>query len=52
MEKMFNLPDFKELIYILNNETGRYEKQPERIPFLKLPYELKIEETQEQRIKR
>lgn len=46
MEKTFNFVIYKELKYKLNSETGRYEKQPEKIPFLKLPFELKIEPTQ------
>ena len=46
MEKMFNTSYYKELKYKLNSETGRYQKQPEIIPFLKLPFELKVESTQ------
>jgi hypothetical protein len=47
---MYNLPDYKTIIYQLNNETSRYEKQPELIPFTKLPFELKVENTQDSRI--
>ncbi len=46
----FNSPDYKVLRYLLNNESGRYEKQPTRIPFNKLPFELKIEPTQDPKI--
>ncbi len=46
MEKMFNFVVYKELKYKLNSESGRYEKQPEKTPFQKLPFELKVEPTQ------
>lgn len=46
------IPDFKTINYSLNIQTGYYEKQPQRIPFNKLPFELKVEVTQDQRIKR
>ena len=49
---MLKIPDYKTIHYSLNIETGYYEKQPERIPFNKLPFELKVELTQDQRIKR
>lgn len=45
------IPQFKTIRYNLNNETGYYEKQPERIPFNKIPFELKVEVTQDKRIK-
>jgi hypothetical protein len=35
----------------MNPKTGRYEKEPSKVNFMKLPYELKVEETQDQRIK-
>ena len=46
------IPEFKTIIYNLNTSTGYYEKRPDRIPFNKLPNELKVEETQDERIKR
>jgi hypothetical protein len=51
MKTLFNLPDYKTVIYLLNNETSYYEKQPETIPFAKLPFELKIEATIDPKIK-
>ncbi len=50
MSNTFNFPDFKTILYRINNETGRYEKQPDRVPFEKLPFELKVETTREQMI--
>lgn len=50
MSNMFNFPEYKKIIYLINNETGRYEKQHEIVPFEKLPYELKVETTREQKI--
>lgn len=47
----FNFPEYKTVLYNLNTETGKYEKQPERVPFNKLPYELKVETTWDQRIR-
>lgn len=35
----------------MNPKTGRYEKEPSKFNFMKLPYELKVEVTQDQRIK-
>ena len=43
-------PEHKTILYRINNESGRYEKQPERVPFEKLPFELKVETTREQKI--
>ena len=51
METTFNYPDYKELNYKLNSETGYFEKQPQRIAFNKLPFELKVEPTQEEKIR-
>lgn len=51
MENKFNYPDYKEVHYLLNSGTGYYQKQPERITFNKLPFELKVESTQEEKIK-
>jgi hypothetical protein len=48
---MFNFPEYRTTNYTLNHETGRYEKQPELTPFAKLPFELKVETTQDARIK-
>ncbi len=47
----FKFPECKTVFYTLNPETGKYQKEPERIPFNKLPYELKIEPTQDPKIK-
>ncbi len=45
MEKLFNNSVYKEVRYKLNPE-GYYQKQPERILFAKLPFELKVEPSQ------
>ena len=45
MEKLFNSLHYKEIKYKLNSETGYYQKEPEKIQFLKLPSDLKIEKT-------
>ncbi len=45
MEKLFNFVHYKEVKYKLNSETGYYQKEPDKIPFLKLPSDLKIEKT-------
>jgi len=42
--------DFKELVYINNPRTGYFEKQPQRIAFNKMPFELKVEPTQQKNI--
>jgi hypothetical protein len=47
----FKFPDYKTVVYKQNPETGKYQKQPERAPFNKLPYELKVETTWDQRIR-
>jgi hypothetical protein len=47
----FNFPEYKTVLYNLNPETGKYEKQPERVPFNKLPFELKVETTWDERIR-
>jgi hypothetical protein len=52
MNNKFNSPDFKTIIYKLNIESGRYEKQPERVPFDKLPIDLKVETTWNEHIKK
>ena len=51
MSTMFNSPEFRSIVYKINNETERFEKQPERVPFAKLPFELKVETTWEERIR-
>lgn len=48
MEKSFNSVHYKIVDYRLNRESGRYEKQPEKITFLKLPFELKVENSQKE----
>ncbi|MFT5155888.1 MAG: hypothetical protein ACI83I_000426 [Bacteroidia bacterium] len=44
--------NYKEILYLNNPEKGYFQKQPARVPFLKMPFELKIEPTQDERIKR
>lgn len=51
MENKFNFPQFKEAKYKMNPATGYFEKQPEKIMFNKLPYELKVEPTMEEKIR-
>ena len=51
MNSKFNFPECKTILFKLNNENGRYEKQPERVPFEKLPFELKVETTREEKIR-
>lgn len=50
MEKMFNNSVYKRVGYKLSPE-GYYQKQPERIPFSKLPFELKVEPSQKEFLK-
>ncbi len=47
----FKFPEFKTIEYRLNPDAGRYEKQPERIAFNKLPNDLKVETTWDERIR-
>ena len=49
MEKKFNSIRYNEVKFLLNPNTDKYEKQPEKIPFKKLPFELWLETTREQR---
>jgi hypothetical protein len=49
MEKLFNFVHYKIVNYKLNPESGRFEKQPLKIDFPRLPFELKIEATREER---
>jgi hypothetical protein len=51
MNSAFSFPEYRKVVYLLNAETGKYEKQPERIPFNKLPNDLKVETTWEERIR-
>ncbi len=51
METQFNFPDYKEVVYLMNPETGYYQKQPQKISFNKLPFELKVENTIEEKIR-
>jgi hypothetical protein len=47
---MSNQPKFHLIEYQNNPQTGRFEKQPSLIAFNKMPFDLKIEPTQEQKI--
>ena len=51
METPFNFPVYKEVTYRMNPATGYYEKQPQKIAFNKIPFELKVEPTQEEKIR-
>ena len=54
MAKQFNLPQYKTVVYQINQQTGYYtktEKQPEKTPVMRLPYELKLTPTQAEKIK-
>ncbi len=45
---------YKTIFYSLNMATGYYTKsdtQPERIPFMRMPYELRVAKTQKENIK-
>ncbi len=48
MEKLFKSIHYKIVQYKLNRESGRFEKQPEKISFLKLPFDLKVENSQKE----
>ncbi len=41
----FFMPECKIVAYRLNGETGRYQKEPSKIAFNKIPFELKVEKT-------
>lgn len=45
------IPNYHLSVFSNNVQTGYYEKQPEMMPFLKIPFELKVEETQRTDIK-
>jgi hypothetical protein len=47
---MFNFPKYHTIEYQNNPQTGRFEKLPSLIAFNKMPFDLKIENTQEQKI--
>lgn len=49
MEEMFNFVHYKVVKYQLNRESGYFEKEPSKINFPRLPFDLKLEETREQR---
>lgn len=46
------IADYKTVRFLLNVETNYYEKQPDLVPFIKLPNELKVEETHDPAIRR
>ncbi len=43
--------DYKKVCFVRNVETNYYQKQPLLVPFSKLPDELKVEETQDPKIR-
>ena len=45
------IPKYHESRYFMNPEIGYFEKQAQRETFKKLPFELKVEPTQDERIK-
>jgi hypothetical protein len=45
------IPNYHLSVFSNNVQTGYYEKQPEMMPFPKIPFELKVEETQRKDIK-
>jgi hypothetical protein len=54
MVKTFNLAGHRTVFYAFNPETGYYtksEKQPEKSPVMRLPYELKFAITRADKIK-
>jgi hypothetical protein len=51
MENTFNKIHYKTVTYTKNVQTDYYEKQPSKLSFKKLPFELKVETTQVQQIK-
>jgi hypothetical protein len=50
MEELFNFVHYKVVKYQLNRDNGYFEKQPLKVDFSRLPFDLKIEETREQRL--
>jgi hypothetical protein len=54
VKTIFNLPQYRTIIYLFKPETGYYtksEKQPEKTPLMRLPYELRLTPTQAEKIK-
>lgn len=51
MNSNFSLPDYRTIIYNLDSETGKYQREPEIVTFSKLPNTLKVEETWEEKIR-
>lgn len=43
-------PNYRTIEYLLNIESGWYERQPQKIAFAKLPEKLKVERTIDPRI--
>lgn len=48
MENTFENIHYKTVNYLLNAENGYYEKEPELVPFTKLPKDLKVEESRKE----
>jgi hypothetical protein len=54
MKTPFNLPQYRTVFYRMNPETGYFtktEKQPEKEPFMRLPYELRVTPAQAENIR-
>lgn len=51
MYSRFNYIRYRTINYSLNSESGYYEKIPNIVTFNKLPNDLKVEETQAQKIR-
>jgi hypothetical protein len=54
MGAQFNLPQYKTVLYRINQETGYYTKtqeQPLKTPVMRLPYELKRTPARSEKIK-
>ena len=54
MTTLFNLPQYRTVIYRLNPETGYYTKtakQVDKMPLMRLPYEIRVTPTQVEKIK-
>ena len=46
------IADFKTVRFVKDSQTNYYAKQPDLVPFTKIPDELKVEETQDPGIRR
>ena len=46
------IADYKRVRFVRNAATNYYEKQPDLVPFTKIPNELKVEETHDPAIRR